>query len=74
MFLKTISDRAHVIFNFSYMERTISKRKQSYLKKTNGDYLKYSKVQLLEEVYRILKSNEELSWYIKRLKRETESV
>jgi|TARA_Y100001951_G_C11136393_1_gene181075 hypothetical protein len=56
------------------MERTISKRKQSYLKKTNGDYLKYSKVQLLEEVYRILKSNEELSWYIKRLKRETESV
>ena len=56
------------------MERTISKRKQTYLNKTNRDYLKYDKTELLEEVYRILKSNEELTWYIKRLKRETESV
>tara|TARA_R100000234_G_scaffold91834_1_gene60010 strand:+ start:286 stop:456 length:171 start_codon:yes stop_codon:yes gene_type:complete len=56
------------------MERIISKTKEDYLKAINKDYIEYSKKELLEELYRVLKSNEDLSWYIKRLKGEAESV
>ena len=56
------------------MERIISKTKEDYLKAINKDYIEYSKKELLEELYRVLKSNENLSWYIKRLKGEAESV
>jgi len=56
------------------MERTISKAKVNYLKKTNESYLEFNHNQLLEELYRVLKSNEELAWLLKRIKRETESV
>lgn len=56
------------------MERIISKAKEDYLKTLNKDYIEYSRKKLLEELYRVLKSNEDLSWYIKRLKGEVESV
>jgi len=56
------------------MERIVSKMKENYLKKINKDYLTHDKKELLEELYRVLKSNEKLSWYIKRLKGKTESV
>jgi hypothetical protein len=52
----------------------LSKNKQKYLKKTNPAYLRYTKKQLMEELYRVLKSNEELTWFIKRLKGEHHSV
>ena len=52
----------------------LSKNKQKYLKKTNPAYLGYTRKQLMEELYRVLKSNEELTWFIKRLKGEHQSV
>jgi len=52
----------------------LSKNKQTYLKKTNPAYLGYTRKQLMEELYRVLKSNEELTWFIKRLKGEHQSV
>jgi hypothetical protein len=52
----------------------LSKNKQTYLKRTNPSYLKYTKKQLMEELYRVLKSNEELTWFIKRLKGKHQSV
>ena len=56
------------------MERIISKKKQDYLSRINKDYIFYEKKELLKELYRVLKSNEELTWYIKRLKGTTDSV
>tara|TARA_R110002020_G_C16287553_1_gene772196 strand:+ start:672 stop:842 length:171 start_codon:yes stop_codon:yes gene_type:complete len=56
------------------MERIISKKKQDYLSKVNKNYPSYEKKELLEELYRVLKSNEELTWYIKRLKGTADSV
>jgi|TARA_R110000824_G_scaffold97696_6_gene233384 ribosomal protein L20A (L18A) len=56
------------------MERIISKAKESYLKKINKEYPNYDKKQLLEELYRTLKSNEDLSRYIRRLKGKVYSV
>ena len=52
----------------------LSKDKQKYLKKTNPAYFRYTKKQLMEELHRVLKSNEELTWFIKRLKGEHQSV
>ena len=52
----------------------LSKNKQTYLKKVNPAYLRYTKKQLMEELHRVLKSNEELTWFIKRLKGEHQSV
>ena len=56
------------------MERIVSRMKENYLKDINKDYLTYDRRELLEELYRVLKSNEKLSWYIKRLKGDAESV
>lgn len=56
------------------MERIVSRMKENYLKKINKDYLTHDRRELLEELYRVLKSNEKLSWYIKRLKGDAESV
>ena len=52
----------------------LSKNKQTYLKKTNPAYLGYTRKQLMEELYRALKSNEELTWFIRRLKSEHQDV
>ena len=52
----------------------LSKNKQTYLKKTNPAYFRYTKKQLMEELHRVLKSNEELTWFIKRLKGEHQRV
>ena len=52
----------------------LRKDKQKYLKKTNPAYFRYTKKQLMEELHRVLKSNEELTWFIKRLKGEHQSV
>jgi len=52
----------------------LSKNKQTYLKKTNPAYLGYTRKQLMEELYRVLKSNEELTWFIRRLKSEHQDV
>jgi len=52
----------------------LSKNKQRYLKKANPAYFRYTKKQLMEELHRVLKSNEELTWFIKRLKGEHQSV
>mgnify|MGYP003117384642 FL=1 len=73
-FLKKYFKNRAFVFNLRYMERTISKAKVNYLKKTNKSYLEFNHNQLLEELYRVLKSNEELAWLLKRIKRETESV
>tara|TARA_Y100001951_G_C11112687_1_gene168378 strand:- start:353 stop:547 length:195 start_codon:yes stop_codon:yes gene_type:complete len=52
----------------------VSQSKKTYLKKINPAYLRYTRKQLMEELYRALKSNEELTWFIKRLKGEEQSV
>ena len=54
--------------------KEISQSKKTYLKKINPAYLRYTRNQLLEELHRALKSNEELTWFIKRLKGEEQSV
>ena len=52
----------------------VSQSKKTYLKKINPAYSRYTRKQLMEELYRALKSNEELTWFIKRLKGEDQSV
>ena len=70
-FLKKYFKNRAFVFNLRYMERTISKAKVNYLKKTNESYLEFNHNQLLEELYRVLKSHQELAWLLKRIKRET---
>ena len=52
----------------------LSKNKKTYLRKANPAYFRYTKKQLMEELHRVLKSNEELTWFIKRLKGKHKSV
>ena len=54
--------------------KEINQSKKTYLNKINPAYIRYTRKQLLEELHRVLKSNEELTWFIKRLKGEEQSV
>ena len=56
------------------MNKILSPIKKRYLKRVNPAYNYFSKFELQEELYRVLKSNEELSWFIKKLSEDTESV
>ena len=56
------------------MNKILSPIKKRYLKRINPSYTYLTKFELQEELYRVLKSNEELSWFIKKLAKETESV
>ncbi len=51
--------------------KTFEKR---YLDRINPSYLLFNKSELQSELYKVLKSNEELTWFIKKLAEDTESV
>lgn len=56
------------------MTKALSPIKKRYLKRVNPAYPYFTKIELQEELYKILKSNEELTWFIGKIAEETESV
>lgn len=48
--------------------------KKRYLDRVNPSYLMFNKSELQSELYKVLKSNEELTWFIKKMADDTESV
>tara|TARA_R100001377_G_C3082104_1_gene72792 strand:+ start:332 stop:496 length:165 start_codon:yes stop_codon:yes gene_type:complete len=48
--------------------------KKRYLDRVNPSYLMFNKSELQSELYKVLKSNEELTWFIKKIAEETDSV
>ena len=56
------------------MNKALNPIKKRYLKRVNPAYTYFTKLELQEELYKVLKSNEELTWFIGKLSQEPESV
>ena len=56
------------------MEKQLKTFEKRYLENINPSYTIYNKSELQRELYKVLKSNEELSWFIKKLSVDVDSV
>lgn len=56
------------------MEKQLKSFEKRYLENINPSYTIYNKSELQRELYKVLKSNEELSWFIKKLSVDVDSV
>ena len=56
------------------MEKQLKSFEKRYLENINPSYTNYNKSELQRELYKVLKSNEELSWFIKKLSVDVDSV
>tara|TARA_Y100000015_G_C2342896_1_gene66818 strand:+ start:69 stop:239 length:171 start_codon:yes stop_codon:yes gene_type:complete len=56
------------------MEKELKSFQKRYLERINPSYLMFNKSELQSELFKVLKSNEELTWFIKKIAEDTESV
>ena len=56
------------------MEKQLKSFQKRYLERINPSYLMFNKSELQTELFKVLKSNEELTWFIKKIAEDTESV